>query len=182
MPKTHRTSRIFRRVRRNSDGVAALEFAIVGPIFLALCLAILEAGLLCTRIALVDHALTKASKYIYLGPQDGVSLNRTVLENYVCDYLGSFVVDCTENLTLELTPITNFRSPPEEGAPCRDKDLELDPAVVYNPGGSNSIVYMRVCLTTPVVTPGLGLGMALNKTESNKFEIVSSLAFVNEPF
>lgn len=170
------------RFSADQRGAAALEFAIVGPIFLALILSILEAGLLCTRMALLDHAIGRASKVIYIGPADGSTLTQDDIEQSICDEVGRFLSNCEDNVRVELTPISGFGSVPTTDAPCKDSDLEIEPAASFVRGGSSEIVFMRACLTVPVVTPGLGLGLNLSKTSTNKFQMVSSIAFVNEPF
>lgn len=171
-----------RRFGCNQRGTAAIEFALLGPLHLALILSMMEAGLLFAKIALLDHAMGRASKFIYTGAAAGGTVTSADIEEFICDYVGIFMGECTGNITVELTPISDFNAPPDAAAVCRDTDVDLEPTVAFSGGAPNAIMYMRTCITTDVITPGLGLGLALTKTDGNKYQLVSAMAFANEPF
>ena len=166
----------------NEEGVTAVEFALVGPIMLGMIFSAIELGLLLTKIALLDNATGQISRTIYTGAASNGVVTQKQLVDEIC-YTISIIDDgCSENLAIELTPITDFHSIPNTGAACIDSDEPIKPTVNYDPGASNNIVYMRVCLTSQVYTPGIGFGLQLPKTGNGKIQIVSSLAFSNEPF
>ena len=48
---------MIKRFARDNRGVAAVEFALIAPIFLALILSLFETGWLMTKIALADNAV-----------------------------------------------------------------------------------------------------------------------------
>lgn len=165
-----------------SEGVAALEFALVGPIHIALLFTCLEAGFLCTRTSLLDHAVYKASKYVYVGAAKDGDVTQTELEAYICGELGKFVVNCENNLAVEVTKLATFDQDIATDAPCRDSSVDIEPVVNFTPGGSSDLMLMRVCLITDLINPLLGMGRDMSPTESGRFQIVSATAFVNEPF
>ena len=165
------------------SGIAAVEFALVAPIFFALIFSLFETGWLMTRTALIDNAVAEVGRTIYTGAAvSDATISQASLKQQICD--RTFVIsDCLNNLTLEVTTITSLASIPQTGEVCRDSnDAIPKPAATYNPGLSSQISFVRVCISTKIFTPLLGVGMALPKNSHGRFEIVSTLAFVNEPF
>ncbi len=175
--------RLFRDFAADRSGaMEALEFAIVGPTFIAMIMSLFEMGMMMTKIALLDYAVSDASKFIYTGAvQDGTPTQAEIAD-YICDKAIVFA-GCKSNIAVELTAISDFSAPPNDDAPCVDSDSEeLDPVVSYGTGNGSTIMYMRVCVTTDVFTPGLGVGLNLAKTDTGRAQVVSAVAFMNEPF
>ncbi|MEO0399817.1 MAG: TadE/TadG family type IV pilus assembly protein [Pseudomonadota bacterium] len=173
-------------VRFSEDRCGALmslEFALVGPAFLGLILALFELGLLMTKTAMLDLSVADATKFIYTGAVQSGTPTQEEIKQFICEKSVVFT-NCLENITVELTPISNFDAPPEADAPCVDADDDeaIAPAVDYSTGNGGAIMFMRVCVTTDVVTPGLGVGVHLVDTVTNRMQITSSVAFMNEPF
>lgn len=177
---------LYGALSRDRAGTTAVEFALLAPVFFAMLFSLFEVGLLLTRMAMVDHAVNVVSKQVYTGDvSEGVAagtITQTDIEAAVCGVTGAVIPNCTNEITVELTEITSMSSLPTSDAACRDSTVELTPAVNFNPGVGNSIVFMRVCLTVDLLTPGLGFGLNLAKTTNNRFELISSAAFLNEPF
>ncbi len=173
--------RSLRRIGRNNKGAAAVEFALVSPLFFAFIFSLFEAGLLFTRIALVEDATRTASRQIYTGAVQTGGITQDQLKQVICDNTFGFV-SCGDSITLEVQPINNFASLPTNAAVCDESGDELTPIVQYTPGAPSQTVFVRVCVTVPVITPGLGLGLALNKTANDNYAIVTSFAFESEPF
>lgn len=166
----------------DSKGAVAVEFALIAPVFLMLVLSVLELGWTMTRIALIDNAVAQAAKFVYIGAASSGSPTQTALEAFICDE-AMVISNCYNNITVELTTINDFHSPPAWNAPCVDSDdVSLAPVVGYSPGAGGSIMFMRVCVTMDLFTPGLGMGLALQRTNGGRTQIISSLAFMNEPF
>ncbi len=167
---------------KNREGVTAVEFAMIAPVFMSLLFSVFEMGVLMTKITLLDLAAAEASKQVYIGAAANGTVTPEDLEETICETVSLIDSNCAGNLLLEMTPITNFSSLPNSQATCVDKSTKVKPAVTVNPGVSDGIVYMRICLTTEIVVPGLGLGLGLLKTETGKTQIVTDIAFANEPF
>ena len=171
-----------KRLHRNNEGATAVEYAIIGPIFFALLFAAVELGLILTKTSLLEMSASDISKTIYIGAAANGDVSKEDLEKEVCDLVGIVDPNCLDNLAIELTEVPSFLAIPQSDAKCIDKDEPINPTVSFDPGSADSIVYMRICLTTGIFTPGLGFGLALPKTDNGKIQIVSSLAFANEPF
>lgn len=167
---------------RDERGVTLVEFALLSPIFVPLIFSVFETSVVYTKIAMVNHAVSTVSKDIYIGTASSGTLTYDVLEQNICDNMVMSGDDCTSNLVLELTEIASLADLPDTDAVCEYTDIDIKPAVSYDPGGSSSIVFMRVCFVTDIFTPGIGFGLRLPKTDGDKFALVSSAAFVNEPY
>jgi len=173
---------IVRRAAKDESGTTAIEFAIIAPVFLASIFSAIELGLLLTKSALLENAASTISRSIYTGAVSKGELTKDDLADTVCDSILLLDSSCRENISIELTPIASFQAIPATDAQCIDSDNSINPVVDFVPGAANSIVYMRICLTTNIYTPGIGLGRTLSNTETGKFQLVTALAFANEPF
>ena len=173
---------IIRRAAKDESGATAIEFAIVGPVFLSLVFSAMEVGLLMTKNALLENAASTISRSIYTGSVTNGALTREDLIETVCEAISIIDSSCAENVSIELTPIANFQAIPNSDAQCTDSAQPVNPVVDFIPGAGNSIVYMRICLSTNIYTPGIGFGSQLTQTSTGKFELVTAIAFANEPF
>lgn len=172
---TPRRFPIFLRDRR---GVTAVEFAIVGPVFIAFLFSMIETGWLMTKIAMLDNATSQAAREIYTGKAP----TQEALEAAICDRATVFI-DCEANISVELVEIADFGDRPPTAPDCRDAaNPGYTPATSYATASSADIMFIRVCVTTPVITPALGFGLSLPKTPTGRYQVVSSFAFMNEPF
>ncbi len=165
------------------SGATAVEFALIAPIFFALTFSLFEVGWLFTKIALIDNATSQVSRDIYTGAAiNDATITAESLTQDICDSVV-IIQNCEENTTIEVTTISDFNSIPTSGEVCRDSfGSGIRPATTFDPGASSEISFVRVCVTTDILTPFIGLGLALPKNANGRFEIVSALAFANEPF
>ena len=177
--------KIFKRFGRDQQGAAAIEFAAVAPVFIALLLSMIEMGVAMTKIALLDNAVAQSSKFIYTGAATTGSPSQEEIEDFICKRAVLFT-DCKKNITVEVTPVDDLTGASAGAVQCTDSenDSEIKPSVAYTPGSGSQIAMLRVCITSKVFTPGLryGLGIALKDTDTGRAEYVSMLAFMNEPF
>ena len=190
MPKRKLSTRLTARLggfaRDRRGGMAAVEFAIAGPVFIGLIMSLFEMGLLMFKIAMVDLAVSDAVKFIYAPTSaPNGSMSREDIEKFICNRTVMFN-DCEQNIVVELTPVARIGATPDNDAPCIDSEVvdAVEPTVAYNPGAPSAIVFMRVCITTGVVTPGLkyGLGRHLaGDSDTRRQRIIASAAFMNEP-
>lgn len=167
---------------KDESGVSAIEFGILAPIFLSLFFGIFEIGHLFTKMGMMDFAMQKAAKQVYIGKASSGSVTHADLEQIICDNMYFSGENCTSNLNLELIEITDLTDVPSSTVQCQDEVLNINPTVQFNPGVTNTTIFMRACMMTDVLTPGVGYGMNLPLADSGKFALVASTAFKNEPF
>lgn len=167
---------------RDRRGVTVIEFALLAPILLPMVFSLFELGLLYTKLAMLDHAISNAAKTVYIGQATNGSVSKADIEEQICADMTVGGADCIDNLIVELTTVTGFGSLPETGAVCRDSDVPINPAAQYSPGAGSQIVFLRACFMTRLLTPGVGIGLRLPKTDGGKYALIASTAFANEPF
>lgn len=170
------------RFHAETRGATAVEFALVGPVFFALILSIIEMGLVMMKITFLDGAVESATKIVYTGAANDGTVSQQDLAEFICDNVHLFS-NCEQNITVELTPVNMFGNSPTTDPTCTDSSdaTTLNPVVDFNPGGASQIMFMRVCITTNVIAPGLGVGLGLSQG-NNRQQVVSQSAFLNEPF
>lgn len=168
------------RFLRNRRGVVSIEFAMIAPLFATLLFAFFEMSLLMTRIVLLDDASAQVARFIYTNNDEGMS--RADIEGFICDNV-MFFENCASNINIEATVIDGFASTPNTAVECRDEgDANFTPSVSFDTGGSSEVMFLRVCITTDLIFPQYGFGDALVKTDNGRFQVVSTMAFANEPF
>ncbi len=157
-----------------------MEFAIVGPIFLMLLYAGFEIGLLFTRQVIFENQIDKISKYIYVGMANKQNITQADVQDQICNNIGFIFNNCRSNVAIELKEINNYQSLPSNKVTCIEKSSDKLP--VYSTGSSSSVMYMRACMTIDLLLPFYGFASSLYKTQSGRYQLVFSTAFMNEPF
>ncbi len=177
------SKRKLRDLSGDESGTPAIEFAMVSPIFFLMVFALLELGWLFIRMSLLDSAVAVVGREVYTGAAAYGFVSQDDIEESICNRLvftnGS---SCTQNLTVELTVINDFNDAPNDAAICRDDTMNVQPVTEYEPGSDSEIIYMRVCLTTPLMLPAIGIASRLPQTSDGRFRLTSAITFMNEPF
>lgn len=172
-----------RRLARDKRGAAAVEFALIAPIFLGLVFSILEAGYFFFVTSAVDQANARAARLIRTGQaQDaGMPITRDEFFDRICEVVALFG-DCGQRLTVDVARFSDFDALADDlSAPvCRDADQDAIDALPYDAGDQREIVRVRICYLHKTINPGLGLDLAEAPDGSRK--IVSVSIFRNEPF
>jgi Flp pilus assembly protein TadG len=172
-----------RRFRRARGGAAAVEFALIAPLFLALIFSILEAGYFFFVTSAVDQACARAARLIRTGQAQSEStpISKEAFFDEICEvvrHLG----DCDTRLTVDVARFADFAElAADTSAPvCRDADDTAVDAIPYAAGQQREIVRVRICFLHKTISPGLGLNLAQAPDGSRK--LFSVAIFRNEPF
>jgi len=171
-----------RRLIGDKRGAAALEFAMVGPVFIGLVVSFFELGLVMLKISMLDFAVAESAKFIYTTAAEGDPPTQSEMKQFICDR-AKVLSGCADNIAVELAPIDAFGATPSEDAACVDSaSEEINPPVEYSTGASNQVMFMRVCVTTNIISPAVrySFGRALIKSDTGRQEILSTIAFMNE--
>lgn len=170
---------------RSRRGSAAVEFAIVAPIFIALTLSVFEAGIYFFITSAVDAANTRASRLIRTGQAQSGAISREAFFEEICSVVSSFG-DCNEQLTVDVQRFSDFNAlAADVAAPvCRDSDPtigEPDPdALPYQTGNARDIIRVRVCFLYKSFNPALGFNLDTSTNGAHK--MIATSVFRNEPF
>ncbi len=177
--------------RGSQRGSAAVEFALVAPLFFALVFSILEAGWFFFINSAVEQANATAARLIRTGQAQNATdgdgnpiYSRQAFFDEICNVVSTFG-DCDEKLTVDISRFASFDALAADisNPVCRDKD---DPSIegaqfdASDYGAQNEIIRVRVCYLYKPVNPALGVKMKTNKHGFK--ELVALSIFRNEPF
>lgn len=187
-------NRALRRFKKNSDGVAAIEFGLGASILLMMLMGIIEVGMMLLVNSLVDGGLRQASRYGITGYETGEASRMDEIIRIVSDNTLGFVDLTAANLEVLVYPsfsdIGNGEAfvdgnsngtydegetfTDDNGNGTRDSDVGVAGA-----GGSGEVVVYRLTYDwtffTPMASYFLPDGM-------NKMTFESSVAVRNEPW
>ena len=174
--------RFFRRRRRglarNTRGAAAVEFALVVPVLLAIILSTLEVGWIMVQSIMLDRALDITVRELRIG--SFANPTQAKMRDMVCDR-AVVLANCKTSLALELIPIVSASSYPTDAVRCVDRTTPIAPVLRFNAGARTQTVFVRACFVVSPITPMIGLSTALSRDASGAMRLVSTSGFVNEP-
>jgi len=170
------------RLGRNKNGAAAVEFAIVVPVFLIIMFSTFEVGWFYFVNASVDAATIGIAREIRTGQIKGDTSFDVdeFFEEEVCPKL-QFFGECDARLTAEVRVFDTFAelASNNDDMICRDDDPENVDDIVVDPGGEKDIVRIRLCLIYDTLNPAIGVNLA---NESGQRRIMSTYIIKNEPY
>ncbi|WP_168990594.1 TadE/TadG family type IV pilus assembly protein [Aureimonas flava] len=169
-----------RRFAQDRSGVAALEFALVVPIFLALVFSTIEAGWIMVRSISLDRALDLAVRKVRINTADAPA-SQPQMKTAICANMGLVVPVCEKAMIVEMSVVKTASDIPTTSATCLDRGSSYEPSVTFTTGDRAQVLFVRACLVADPITPLMGLALRLPKDSLGGYSIVSSSAFMNEP-
>lgn len=167
------------RFVRDTSGAPTLEFAVILPFLVIIIFMFAEVGVFAGRTILLKRGVNVAIRDVQIAadPLAGIDqFKQTVCRN------AFLITNCSQNLMVEMRPITQIGSPSFGAAGCVNRvDPDLSPVVEFTQGSPNEIMFVRACLSVDPVFPSTGLGVGLQWDSSGGYYIVASTAFMNEP-
>jgi Flp pilus assembly protein TadG len=170
---------LLRRFRRSRRGSAALEFALVAPVFFALLFAIIETALMFFASQVLETITQNSARLILTGQaQQATSVaNWTQFrDTYVCNQIPA-LFDCSK-IYVDVESFSSFST--VTIANQIDASGNFINNMQYSPGGAGDIVVVRLFYQWPIFVTGLGYNIA--NLSGSKRLLVASAAFKNEPF
>lgn len=173
-------ARMAGRFRGNQRGSAAVEFALVAPLFFALLFAIIETGLVFFASQGLETALQDSARMIQTGQAQIAKYDKQGFKkNVVCTHVNA-LFDCATGIYVDVQSYPSNSgfgsvkiSEPIAGGIFVDN-------TVYNPGGPGDIVVVRLFYQWPIFVTGLGYNIA--NLNGGKRLLSATAAFKNEPF
>jgi Flp pilus assembly protein TadG len=184
------TRNVLRRFGRSRRGSAAVEFALVAPVFFALLFAIIETAIIFFGSQVLETAVQNSARLIETGQaQTGqvplcqppgqttpAPCTQDTFKQYVCSQLpvlfscdGVFVD--VENYPLFSNVVINSQI---------DTNKKFINNMQYSPGGPGAIVVVRLFYQWPLFVTGLGYNVS-NLAGSQRL-LTATAAFKNEPY
>ncbi|MBL6853744.1 MAG: pilus assembly protein [Alphaproteobacteria bacterium] len=157
---------------------AAIEFALVAPVFFLLLLAIVEDGVIYFAGSTLQYATDNAARYVRTGQAQGAALTQGQFRQRICNDIGP-VLQCNANLQVDLESFSGY------GGATFTNPLDANGNVNsslnnYQAGTSCNVVLLRVFYTWNIITPMLS--PFLTNMATGKHLITATAAFRNEPF
>ncbi len=157
---------------------AAVEFALVVPVLVAIVLSTFEVGWYMVQTIMLDRAVDRTVRELRVG--SFANPTQASMRQRVCRE-AMVLFDCEQSLTLELVPVTTPSTYPNDAARCIERANPIQPVLRFIPGGRSQTMFVRACYVVSPFTPGLALGLAMAKDDDGDFRLISKSAFMNEP-
>jgi len=173
--------RLFRRFSRADDGVTAVEFAIVGPIFFALLIGIFETAFFMMANQMIETATIDSSRLILTGQAQDEGFDASRFKNEVCARVPS-MIDCSGNVWTDVRTLSTFD---ESVAIPTDDDGNFDSTkLIYSAGGPDDIVMVRLYYkwTGVIAEAARNVGLDLGNQPDGSTLMVATMVFRNEPY
>lgn len=173
-----RLAKSMRRFRRNRRGAAAIEFALVAPIFFALLFAIIETALMFFASQVLETVTQDSARMIFTGQAQQASYTQQQFTKYVCSQGEvSVLFDCN-SIYIDVQSYPSFSNVTINNQ--IDSSGNFINNMQYSPGGAGDIVVVRLFYQWPIYVTGLGYNIA--NLSGGKRLLVATAAFKNEPY
>jgi Flp pilus assembly protein TadG len=176
-PSTVSAQRLLRRFRRNHWGSAAVEFALVAPVFFALLFAILETGILFLAGQLLETVTLESARMVLTGQAQSASYTSTQFANYVCGRVPA-LFSCS-GISIDVQSYPSFTSINLSSQIDNNSNF-ISTNLHFNPGGPGDVVVVRLFYQWPLIVTGLGWNPS--NLSGNKRLLVGTAVFKNEPY
>ena len=174
-----RCKRIIRRMRTDSrKGSAAIEFAMVAPVFFALLMGTFEASIMFFSQAVLQNAVTEMGRQIRTGQIQTAGTSQSAFRTSICNMITP-LVPCNSNLQIDVESYSGASSISYAGALNANGTLNTS-LNNYNTGSPCNVVLVRAFYTEPIYTPVLD--WFLVNMSGNMHLITAAAAFRNEPY
>ena len=185
MPKFFKRPRLLtarlRRLRRDENGAAAVEFAMVALPFFAFLFAIIEAAMVFFAGQVLETATQDSARLILTGQAQTGSFTQAQFKQAVCDRI--YKLFTFANIYVDVKSYSSF-SAINITTPV-DASGNFVNTFTYQPGNPGDIVVVRVFYQWPLFVTKLGFNLAdVNDTSGvkNRKLLAATVAFRNEPY
>lgn len=183
-----------RKLRKSSDGAAAIEFAILAIPYFMIIFAIIETFIAFTGEQLVSNAVETMSRKLRTG-QITYKVDATTdkeadqFRQLFCDEIAIMITCSTteaktpQKLFIDARTFTKFEDMPSS-VPVKNGDLDTS-AFKYEPGGPGTInmlrAYYKWQVMTDLIRPYISNIRPTDANVSSYFLIIATSAYQNEP-
>ncbi len=164
---------------RAESGATAVEFAIIGPAFIATLVAVFQVCLVLFAQMAIQNAAVEAGRYFMTGQAQSNGWTASTVVSNVCP---SALFNCS-NMFIVVQDYSSFAAANTSAPAMYNGATEYtQPNYTYNSAGAqpNDIVVVQLVYAWPVIT-GL-LGFNLSNLPNNQIELMGVSAFRVEPY
>lgn len=173
--------RALRRWRRDRRGSAAIEFALIAPIFFGLLFAIFEMGLAFFAEQVLENGLQQTARLMYTHQAADTGMTQKKFTDDLCDRV-SMLLDCSK-LRVNVS-VTGAGEEIKILNPIAKSGEFVDNFSYQNPQPNTAeTVVVSAFYQWPLIVTGLGYSMANIDagTANGKYLLASTAAFRVEP-
>jgi Flp pilus assembly protein TadG len=167
---------LLRRFGRNRRGSAAIEFALVAPVFFALLFAIIETAIVFFASQVLETITQNSARMILTGQAQTGAYTQAQFQSYVCTQIPALFT-CA-NVYVDVQSYPAFSSVTITDPIDASKNFVNN--MNYSPGGPGDIVVVRVFYQWPLFVTGLGYN--ISNLAGSKRLLSATAAFRNEPY
>lgn len=169
--------RKLRRFRRSRRGSAAVEFALVAPLFFGMLFAILETGLMFFADQTLETATQDVARLVLTGQAQNGNYDAAEFQTQICNRIHA-LFNCNA-ITYDVQTFADF-SGVDTSAPIDSKTKQYVPTNKFDVGGPGDVVLVRLFYQWPIYVTGLGFD--LSNLGNGKRLLIATAAFRNEPY
>ncbi|KRQ93472.1 TadE family protein [Bradyrhizobium valentinum] len=171
---------VLRRFRRNRRGSAAVEFALVAPLFFAVLFAIVEAAIVFFAGQVLEQGTAESARLMMTRQAQDSGMNETAFKTDLCDRI-KVLFNCYGNLANITVDVKVFT--PGTAITITDPIVSgsLTGPFSYSlpPSGSPNTIVVRAFYQWPLFVTGLGFNFA--NLNGSKRLLAATAAFHVEP-
>jgi len=169
---------LLRRFGRNRSASAAIQFAFIAPLFFGLLFSIIETALMFFAGQVLETMTQDAARTVLTGQAQKASYGSwSVFRDSVVCKTPPVLFTCS-NIYVDVQSYSSFQSVSIsnqiDNTKCFVNNMQ------YNPGGSGSIVVVRLFYQWPTFVTGLGFN--LSNLCNGTVLLSATAAFKNEPY
>ncbi len=170
-----------KRMRRNEDGVTAIEFGIIAAPFLFLIVALLETALVHMTTLDLENAVKDASRQIRTGQAQVAALTPTQFRTLLCSKTV-LIASCntTPDLVVDVRSYEDFETISISPDDIYNEEGEFTGGESFNMGSGLKVVVVRAYYKMKLLAQIPTIGLA---NVGSQHRMIESIAvFRNEPF
>lgn len=179
MPRIASTASLrsrLRRFRRSRRGSAAVEFALVAPVFIALLFAIIETALVFFAGQVLETVASNSARLVMTGQVQSAAMDQATFHQKVCDHIPALFTCANVYVDVKSYPVFSNVVINSQ----IDASGTFIPPTSYSPGGPGDIVVVRLFYQWPMFVTRLGYN--ITNLSGSKRLLTATAAFKNEPF
>ena len=167
---------IFYRFRRNRRGSAAVEFALVAPVFFALLFAIIETALMFFADQVLETGVQETGRLIYTSQTQAAGTSQVDFKQGLCDRVAAMFTCANLYVDVRSYPkgtAFTITDPIDAGGNFVNNFVYQPPAN----GDTTSTVVVRAFYQWPLFVTGLGYNIAnIGRGSSNSARLLAATA------
>jgi Flp pilus assembly protein TadG len=170
-----RRGRGIARFGRAEGGATAVEFAIIGPAFVATLVAVLQVCVFLFAQMAIQNAAVEAARYFLTGQAQNNNWSATTIIGKVCP---TALFTCS-NMYLVVQNYSSFSSA-STSSPSMYNGTTPITSYAFDPGTQGDVMVVQLIYAWPVVTAPLGFN--ISNLPNNQAQLMGVSAFRVEPY